>query len=365
MIGVVRTYGREARAAGYAASAAQALLGLLLALHACFGKELGSTLMTDAVQLFVRLDLSSCLPAGGQQQQQQQQQQRQQISVFLLSALLRLLRQISADRPSCPPGLVVHISHLALDKLLPLVRAAPSDLLPLLFRLVSSLLSDHWKEFMPSSSSSYTSSSNGPLGDILLRGQLEANHTSNGTVGLAAGINSSSSSSSSSDGRKQEFVSPEMQAIFERMLLVIYEGLQDTTLSPGTVRLAIEVLQQLNREVGLFRLGYFRGHMRLPYAMTILQLLLARAHPLLKEELLGLLCELSVGGEEEQGGGWTFDVLLPQVLIKTEGLSDEQRGQLLASVSRDIRDGPSFVKHVAAFVGDVCYAQMVQRGSVG
>jgi hypothetical protein len=92
----------------------------------------------------------------------------------------------------------------------------------------------------------------------------------------------------------------------------------------------------------------------------------------LKEELLGLLCELSVasvaGGscdEEEGGGNWTFDILLPQVLIKTEGLSDEQRGQLLASVSRDIRDGPSFAKHVAAFVGDVRYAQMVQRGSVG
>jgi len=156
-----------------------------------------------------------------------------------------------------------------------------------------------------------------------------------------------------------------MQSIFERILLVIYESLQDTSLSPG---LAIEVLQQLNREVGLFRLDYFRSHMRLPYAMTIMQLLLARAHPLLKEELLALLCDLSVGsgGDEEEGGGnWTFDVLLPSVLIEVEGVSDEQRGQMLASVSRDTRDGPSFATHMAAFVGDVCYAQMVARGSVG
>eukprot|EP00624_Nannochloropsis_granulata_P002087 evm.model.NODE_20117_length_12504_cov_23.799984.3 len=214
------------------------------------------------------------------------------------------------------------------------------------------------------SSSSSSSSSNDPLGDILLRGQLEANHTSNGTAGLVAGISSSISSRSSSSTRKQEFVSPETQSIFERMLLVIYESLQDTTLPPGTVRSAIEVLQQLNGDVGLFRLEHFREQMCLPYAMTILHLLLSRAHPLLKDELLALLYDLSVGGGDDvKGGSWTFDILLPQVLSKTEGVSDELRVHLLASVSRDIKDGPSFMKQMAAFVGDVCYTQMVCRES--
>ncbi|KAM3574560.1 hypothetical protein VYU27_003475 [Nannochloropsis oceanica] len=366
MMGVVRTCGRQAKTACYAACAAQMLLGLLLALHACFGKELGASLMTDAVQLFLRLDLSCSLAAGQQQQQQQQQsqpsRQRYQISVFLLSALLRLLTQISADRPSCPPHIVIPTSHFALDKLLPLVRSAPADLLPLLLRLLCSLLSDHWKEFMPpsSSSSSSSSSSNGPLGEILLRRQLEANHTSNGTAGLVAGISSSTSSITT----KQEFVSPETQSLFERMLLVIFESLQDTTLPPDTVRSAIEVLQQLNRQMGLFRLEHFRDRMCLPYAMTVLQLLLSRAHPSLNDELLALLYDLSVdAGDGEKGVSWTFDSLLPQVLSKTEGVPDEMRANLLASISRDIKDGPSFVKHMAAFVGDVCYMQMVCRES--
>ncbi|GAB5032137.1 exportin 6 [Nannochloropsis oceanica] len=236
------------------------------------------------------------------------------------------------------------------------------DLLPLLLRLLCSLLSDHWKEFMPpsSSSSSSSSSSNGPLGEILLRRQLEANHTSNGTAGLVAGISSSTSSITT----KQEFVSPETQSLFERMLLVIFESLQDTTLPPDTVRSAIEVLQQLNRQMGLFRLEHFRDRMCLPYAMTVLQLLLSRAHPSLNDELLALLYDLSVdAGDGEKGVSWTFDSLLPQVLSKTEGVPDEMRANLLASISRDIKDGPSFVKHMAAFVGDVCYMQMVCRES--
>ncbi len=322
-----------------AALAAQALLGLLLALHTCFGKELGPSLMTEAVQLFVGLFSAPDFSLGVSDQ-------ASCVAVFLLAALLRLLRQISADRTSTPPGIVMHICQLTLDKLLPLVRAAPADLLPLLLRLLGSLLSDHWKEFMATTTATPPSSSDGQ--------HYGMGESKQGDVGLVAGI--------AGGGSKKQFVSCEMQGAFDRMLLVVYECLQDTILAPGTVRLAIELLQQLNRDLGLFRLDYFRATMRLPYGLTVLQLLLARAHPLLRDELLALLRDVSVG-VETGGTAWFFDMLLPQALVQTDGVSDEQRGALLASVPRDVQDGPSFATHIAAFVGDVIYARMVAQGT--
>jgi hypothetical protein len=53
--------------------------------------------------------------------------------------------------------------------------------------------------------------------------------------------------------------------------------------------------------------------MQLPYALTVLELLLSRAHPLLREELVGLLQVMTARGSDE---AWLFETLFPQFLIK-------------------------------------------------
>lgn len=99
----------------------------------------------------------------------------------------------------------------------------------------------------------------------------------------------------------------------------------DTTLhntTTGAVRLALELLQGLDRAIGLFALPPFRAAMQLPYALTVLELLLARAHPLLRDELVALLQAMTVRVD----AGWLFESLFPQVLIKVSTGSGEQEG---------------------------------------
>jgi len=332
-----------------AALAARAVLELLAALQTCLGKDVGP-LLAEAVRLFVHLDWSTGLGAAPGHASQDARPPStpsptlSPASIFLLAYLLRLLRQLSLERSSFPTGTVGELSRLALDRLLPLVRSAPADLLPLFLQLAGSLLSDHWREFV--SDSTYLKT--------------------NGATHVNAGIASAGGGS-----RRKAFVSRDMESTFERFLLVMYESLQDTSLSPDTTRLTIELLERLDGDIALFNLEHFQSTMRLPYAMTILHLLFNRAHPSLRDELLGLLREITVAvacngvSEGVDGVTWTFDKLFPEALMKMEGLTNEQRGSLLASIPRDIQDGPSFKKHMAAFLSDVRYAQMVQQGAVG
>ena len=85
----------------------------------------------------------------------------------------------------------------------------------------------------------------------------------------------------------------------------------------GAVRLAVEMLQGLDRAIGLFTLPPFRAEMQLPYALTVLELLLTRTHPLLREELIGLLQAMTVRVD----ANWLFETLFPQVLIKVRASS--------------------------------------------
>lgn len=74
----------------------------------------------------------------------------------------------------------------------------------------------------------------------------------------------------------------------------------------------MELLQALDRAIGLFALPPFRASMQLPYALTVLELLLTRAHPLLREELVALLRAMAVAVDPS----WLFEQLFPQMLIK-------------------------------------------------
>lgn len=83
----------------------------------------------------------------------------------------------------------------------------------------------------------------------------------------------------------------------------------------------MELLQALDRAIGLFALPPFRASMQLPYALTVLELLLTRAHPLLREELVALLRAMTVAVDP----GWLFEQLFPQVLIKVRDGRPPQR----------------------------------------
>lgn len=101
--------------------------------------------------------------------------------------------------------------------------------------------------------------------------------------------------------------------------------------------------------------------MQLPYALTMLELLLGRTHPLLREELIALLREMTVAVDVD----WTFDTLLPQVLLKAEELTNDQRNELLTSLPRDMRDAPTFAKSINAFLSDIAYARMINQAENG
>lgn len=236
-----------------AAAAAQSLLGLLLVLHACFGKELGPTFLTEAVDLFTRLfagpgfadALSQQLAAASQLTHRRARSEgsyARSVSVFILAALLRLLRQISVDRGATPPGVVPPMARLALDRLAPLVKAAPADLLPLLLRLLQSLLADHWREFWRGpGSGSATAAGLGPGGMGAASNPLSALAAAAAAAaggGMAAGglHGGNVGGGGGGEGKRGEFVSGEMEALFSGMLLIVYNALQDTTLPPGTTR---------------------------------------------------------------------------------------------------------------------------------
>ncbi len=306
-----------------AASAAQSLLGLLLALHGCFGKELGPSFLTEAVELFTRLFAApGFTEALGQQLAAAQQLTHRRarsdgfyarsVSVFILASLLRLLRQISADRSSTPPGVVPPICRLALDRLAPLVKAASADLSPLLLRLLQSLLSDHWREFWgPAASATAAGTGPGGMGAANPLSALAAAAAA-AAGGSGGGAGGTGAANGGGESGKREFVSAEMEGAFNEMLLIVYTALQDTTLPPGAVRLALELLRGLDESIGLFSLPPFRASMQLPYALTVLELLLSRAHPVLREELVGLLQAMTVRVDPD----WLFSTLFPQVLIK-------------------------------------------------
>lgn len=86
----------------------------------------------------------------------------------------------------------------------------------------------------------------------------------------------------------------------------------------------MELLQALDRAIGLFALPPFRASMQLPYALTVLELLLTRAHPLLREELVALLQAMAVAVDSS----WLFEQLFPQVLIKVSRRQRRQSGKI-------------------------------------
>ena len=124
----------------------------------------------------------------------------------------------------------------------------------------------------------------------------------------------------------------------------------------ATVRTALELFQSLNHDVTLFSLQPFRVSMALPSAMAIMELLFTRSQPLLRDDLTSLLREMTA----QVDASWTWQTFLPAVLIKTEGLTNEQRGALLDAFPRDV-DAQSFARNVAVFLSDVRYIQMMNE----
>lgn len=95
--------------------------------------------------------------------------------------------------------------------------------------------------------------------------------------------------------------------------------------------------------------------MALPSAMAIMELLLSRSHPLLRDDMIVLLRYMTV----QVDAPWTWQTFLPAVLMKIEGLTNEQRRALLDAFPRDV-DAQSFAKNAIAFLSDVRYMQILK-----
>lgn len=141
------------------ASAAPALLNLLIGLLACFGKELGGSYINSIVTVFLELFDSEVFLSGLRAQfsvAADRQHRRStsdsslshSISVFIVSSLLRLLSQIASERSTAQAGLISPISHLVIDRLLPLVHEAPAELMPRYLHLIHTILRENWRSFV-------------------------------------------------------------------------------------------------------------------------------------------------------------------------------------------------------------------------
>lgn len=118
----------------------------------------------------------------------------------------------------------------------------------------------------------------------------------------------------------------------------------------ATVRKAIDVLMHLSKSVSLFTVEHFRQTVGPAFSLALVDVLLSRTHPLLRDDICSLLYEMTVGTDPDTA-------IAHPILVHISGLSDVQKAGLMQTFPSD-RDAPNFVKGLKAFLGDVEYLRL-------
>lgn len=126
-------------------------------------------------------------------------------------------------------------------------------------------------------------------------------------------------------------------------------------LPAATVRKAIDVLLLLSKSVSLFTLQHFRDTVGPAFTLALIDVLLSRAHPLLRDDIAMLLYEMTVGADPDAA-------IAQPILVHITGLSDAQRGELMQSFPQD-RDGPNFVRGLKGFLNDVEFLRLCNEAA--
>eukprot|EP00038_Savillea_parva_P031793 m.90509 g.90509 ORF g.90509 m.90509 type:complete len:1089 (+) comp9865_c0_seq1:735-4001(+) len=116
-------------------------------------------------------------------------------------------------------------------------------------------------------------------------------------------------------------------------------------------RYNLETLVEVNAKKRLFSKQFFRENLYIDLLGSLLNVMVAKTHALLEEEICDLLYEL---GRSDWSAFYT--VALPTVLSSLQGLDDTHRQQL-ASQFRQVDDKPSFVEQLHEFCVDLAHFQ--------
>ncbi|XP_065579711.1 exportin-6-like isoform X1 [Artemia franciscana] len=109
---------------------------------------------------------------------------------------------------------------------------------------------------------------------------------------------------------------------------------------------SLEALLMLNSKCNLFHKEVFLTRMRSQFMTVLLQILIAKTHDLLRDEITQALFELASVDFDD-----LFNSFLPQFASSLVGISDHQKSELVASFKQE-KDFPTFALNLERFVVD-------------
>lgn len=137
-------------------------------------------------------------------------------------------------------------------------------------------------------------------------------------------------------------VVPQRPAEFKSILEVFGQALlqEDINIS----KFSIGALEDLNRQRNLYSKPIFREHLLLNFLNVLMEALMSKVYSLLSEDVQTAIYHMSFHNNQI-----FFSTFLPEYVSTLEGLSQNQRQQLLEDFKND-SDMPSFINHLKNFV---------------
>lgn len=224
----------------------------------------------------------------------------------VVEKFLHILEIIIQEPGSAFKAFIPNIISICMDHIYPIIaeRASP-DIKPALYQLLFELLQNKWRYFFPSS--------------VLNKVQGESDLVENDQQFIAI-----------MQAFGQSFLQPDISVFRQNMA----------------------ALELLNSKFKLYHKKIFKDMMLFPFLNVLQQVLLARTHDLLQEEITLMIYNMASVDMSQY-----FSRFIGEFLSSSDGLHENQREVLMRNFKNDV-DLPSFTQNFQRFVNDLRYYRL-------